>query len=129
MIKKMGKLEKYLIILAVLIFIFWAITKNYFLSLGYALTFCGIFFSRGLEYLKIQEKTGGYGYIALAIVLLLYIILSKSFNLSIFTTAFLAGNFFVTGIITYKLESKSTAFMHFAVAFLALCVLIIISRG
>lgn len=129
MIKKMGKLQRYLLILALVLLIIWIITGNYYLSLGYGLALCGVFFSRGFEYLKIEEKAGDYGYMVLATILLLYIILSKTFDLSIFTLVFIAGNCFTEGIMAYKLESKSTAYANFAAGLFALIVLIIILRG
>ena len=126
MIKKMGKVEKFLFILALVLLIIWIISNNYIFSLGYGLALCGFFFSRSLEYLKIKEKIGGYGYIGLAIILLLYIILSKTFDLSIFTLIFISGNGFTTGALAYKKNNKSTALANFFVGLFGLIVLIII---
>lgn len=129
MINKMSKIQKYLFILALALLIIWIISENYIFSLGYALALCGFFFSRGLEYLKIKEKIGGYGYIGLAIILLLYIILSKTFDLSVFSLIFISANGFITGALAYKENNKSTAFANFSASLFGLIVLIIILKS
>lgn len=126
MINKMSKIQKYLFILALVLLIIGIISKNYIVSLAYGLALCGFFFSRGLDYLKIKEKIGGYGFIGLTIILLLYIILAKTFDLSIFTLIFISANGFITGALAYKENNKSTAFANFAVGLFGLIVLIII---
>lgn len=129
MINKMSKIQKYLFILALAMLIIWIISKNYIVSLAYGLGLCGFFFSRGLDYLKIKENIGGYGYIGLTIILLLYIILAKTFDLSIFTLIFISANEFIKGALTYKENNKSTAFANFSAGLFGLIVLIIILKA